>query len=157
MRSWKSSPPNQMMSDRLLRLRPRTRPFVMTSRDSPNGIAVFGSTVPFFSQLRVLAVTLDEERTFDYHISGIVRVCNYYLRALRHIRPFVDLDTANTITCSLICTRLDHCNAILYWVTKQNIGRFQRVQSSLALVVCLWPYKSSASRLVRTGSHCRNE
>ena len=47
------------------------------------------------------------------------------IRTLCHIRPLVDQDTANTIACSLVCTRLDYCNAILYGVTKQNIDRLQ--------------------------------
>ena len=82
--------------------------------DTSNGIAMSGSIVPFSSKLRVLGVTLDEKLTFDVHISGIVRACNYHLRALRHIRPLVDQDTANTIASSLVCARLDYCNAILY-------------------------------------------
>ena len=74
---------------------------------------------------------------------------NYHLRALRHIRPSVDQDTANTIACSLVRTRLDYYNAILYGVTKQNIGCLQRVQNSHVRVVCLAPHWSFASRFRR--------
>ena len=117
--------------------------------NTSNGVGVFGSILPFSSKQRVLGMTLDELLTFDDHISGIVRACNYHLRALQHIRLLVAQDTANTIACSLVCARLDYCNAILYRVTKQNIGRLQRVQNPLAGVVCLPPYRSTASRLRR--------
>ena len=109
----------------------------------PTGL-LSGYIVPFSSKHRILGVTLDEKPTFDDE-----RACNYHLRGLRHIRLLVDQNTANTIVCSLVCARLDYCNAILYGVMKQNIGRLQRVQNSLARVVCLAPYRSPASRLRR--------
>ena len=82
----------------------KTEAFVAGTRqqaakfDTSSGIAVSGSIVPFSPKLCALGVTLDEELTFDDHIIGI----------------------------ALVCTRLDHCNAILYRVTKQSIGRLQR-------------------------------
>ena len=103
--------------------------------------------MPFSSKQLVFGVTLNAKVTLDDHISGIMQACNYHLRSLRHKRPLVDLDTTNTIACSLACTRLEYCNAILYRVTKQNIGRLHRVQNSLARVVRLAPYRSSAPRL----------
>ena len=117
--------------------------------DTSSEKAESGSIVPFSLKLRVLGVTLDEKLTFDDHISGIVQTGNYHLWALRHIRPLVDQDTANTIACLLVCTRLDYCNTILYGVKKQNIGRLQHVQHSLARIVCLAPYRSFNSRLRR--------
>ena len=131
----------------------------VTKFNTSNWIAVSGFIVPFSSKLRELGVNLCEELTFDENISRIVRACNYPLRALQYIRLFVFQDTATTIACLLVCTKLDYCNAILYGVTKQDIGRLQHVQNSLARVVRLAPCRSSASRLhcTCTGSQYRNK
>ena len=66
--------------------------------DTSNEIAVSGSIRPLSSKQRVLGVTLDEKLTFDDHISGIVRSCNYHLRNLRHIPPLVDQDSRTPLT-----------------------------------------------------------
>jgi len=42
---------------------------------------------------------------------------------------------ANTIACSIVHTRLDYCNSLLYGATDKNIKRLQRVQNTLARVV----------------------
>jgi len=35
----------------------------------------------------------------------------------------------------MIGTRIDYCNAILYWTTKANVHKLQRVQNSIARIV----------------------
>jgi len=39
-----------------------------------------------------------------------VRSCNYHMYALRHIRPLLTLDTAKTITHTVVSSRLDYAN-----------------------------------------------
>ena len=62
--------------------------------------------------------------------------CNYHIRALRHIRPLLSYDLACQIACSIVASRLDYCNSILYNTSVTNILRLQRVQNNLARVVC---------------------
>ena len=54
---------------------------------------------------------------------------------LRHIRPLLSHDVANTVACSIVSSHLDYCNALLYCTTQKNITKLQRVQNSLARVV----------------------
>ena len=107
------------------------------------GIVVSGSIVQFAAKLHVLGVTLDSYLSLDDHVTGAVRACNYHLRALRHILPLITRDAANTIACSIVCSRLDYCNTILYGVSDYNISRLQRVQNALARTVCAAPYRSA--------------
>lgn len=115
-----------------------------------SGLAVSDVVIPFVAKPKVLGVTLDSHLSFDDHITGVVRACNYHLRALHHIRHLIDREAANTMACSIVCSRLDYCNSVLYGVTDANIGRLQRVQNSLARVVYNAPYRSSATALRRT-------
>jgi len=80
-------------------------------------------------------VIIDRRLTFESHISEVVKSCNYHLRALQHIRHLVPFSTAQTLAYSLILSRLDYCNAVLYGCSAGAIGRLQRVQNYAARVV----------------------
>ena len=90
---------------------------------------VSGSIVPFAAKLHVLGLTLDSNLSLDDHVTGTVHACNYHLRVLRHIRPLITPDAANTIACSIVCSRLDYCNIILYGVSDYNTSRLHRSHS----------------------------
>lgn len=102
------------------------------------------TVIPYTKSVRILGVTIDSHLTFDKHVTNVVQSCNYHIRSLRHIRKLIDKDTAATLACSIVSSRLDYCNALLYGITSKNMNRLQRVQNSLARVVCNAPYRSSS-------------
>jgi len=65
----------------------------------------------------------------------LVTSSNFNIRALRHIRPMLDKTVANTMACSIVSTRLDYCNSLLYGTSASNIQRLQQVQNTFARVV----------------------
>ena len=102
---------------------------------SGTGVCVAGCDVVFSVQLKSLGVILDQSLALDQHVSNIVKASNFNIRALQHIRPMLDKSVANTIACSIVSTRLDYCNSLLYGASSHNIQRLQRVQNTLARVV----------------------
>ena len=100
-----------------------------------SGVSVAGSQIAYSVNLKSLGVTIDQSLTFDQHVRNVVKASNFHIRALRHIRPMLDRKVANTIACSIVSTRLDYCNSLLYGTTASNIAKLQRVQNSLARVV----------------------
>jgi hypothetical protein len=99
------------------------------------GVCVAGSNIAFSVQLKSLGVMLDQSLSFDQHVSNIVKASYFNIRSLRHIRPMLDKTVANTIACSIVSTRLDYCNSLLYGTSTGNLQRLQRVQNTLARVV----------------------
>ena len=99
----------------------------VTKIDQSAGIMAMGASVPFVNKIWVLGVTIDSELLFDDHITSVVRACNFHIRAMRQIRHQLNQDVANTIACSIVCSRLDYCNTVLYGVTAYNISRLQRI------------------------------
>ena len=97
-------------------------------------VYVARSDIVFSVQLKSLGVTLDQNLSFDKHVGNIVKSSNFNIRALRDIRPF-NRSVANTMACSIISTRLDYCNSLLYGTSVNNINRLQRIQNTLARVV----------------------
>lgn len=100
-----------------------------------SGISISGSDIKFSVQLKSLGVTLDQNLSFDQHVKNVVKASNFHIRALRHIRPMLNREVANTVACSIVSSRLDYCNSLLYGTTAKNIAKLQRVQNSLARVV----------------------
>jgi len=42
----------------------------------------------------------------------------YHIPSLRHMRPLIDRKTAVNLACSIVASRLDYCNSVLYGVSK---------------------------------------
>ena len=84
------------------------------------GVCVAGSNIAFSVQLKSLGVMLDQSLSFDQHVSNIVKASNFNIRSLRHIRPMLDKTVANTIACSIVSTRLDYCNSLLYGTSTET-------------------------------------
>jgi hypothetical protein len=78
----------------------------------------------------------------------LCKSCFFHIRALRHIRPALTLDAAKTVACSLVGSRLDYANSILYGASEKNISRLQRVHSTLARVVAGTGYYDSSSSIL---------
>ena len=72
-------------------------------------VNVAGIDLPVADDIKVLGVTLDRHLTFDKHVSGVARSCNYHTQAICHIRHLLTTDLAQTLTCSLILSRIDYC------------------------------------------------
>ena len=78
--------------------------------DLPSSISIAGCTIGISKRLKILGVASDTTLSFDYHITNIIRACNFQLRALCHICR--RLDIARTMACSIICSRMTtamHC------------------------------------------------
>ena len=78
-------------------------------------------------RLKILGVTLDNALNFENHVANVVKSCNYHIRALRHLRRSLTKEVANTLACSIVGTRIDYCNALLYGATDKVVEKLQRV------------------------------
>ena len=93
----------------------------------PSLISVAGCAINVSERLKILGITLDATLAFDDHITSVVRACNFHMHALRHIRCSVSQDITNTIVCSILGSRLDYCNTLLFDASVKTVSRLQRV------------------------------
>ena len=89
--------------------------------------------------IKSLGVTIDKALTFNTHVDNVCKAVCFHTRSLRHVRRFVDADVANYIASSMVGSRLDYCNSLLYETSASSIARLQRLQNSLARIVTLTP------------------
>ena len=100
-----------------------------------SGLAVAGSNIAYSVKLKSLGVTLDQTLSFDQHVKEIVKASNFHMKAFGHFRPVLDRSVANTIACSIVTSRLDYCNSLLYGTSVANTAKLQRVQNTLARII----------------------
>ena len=98
-------------------------------------VNIAGTQVSISDTITTLGVKLDSQLTFNSHISSVSKSCYYHIRSLRHIRKSLTDDMAKSIAVSLISSRLDYANSLLYGISQTNIGKLQRIQNSLARLV----------------------
>jgi len=119
--------------------------------DTSAGIDVNGANVEFIQFVKQLeGVTLDEDLTLDRHVTEIIRYCSYHTRALRHIRPLIDLPTAMMVAQGVVTSRLDYCNGLLYGTSTRNVDRLQVAQSTLARAMFHGIWSSFATDMRRS-------
>ena len=63
--------------------------------------------------------------------------------------PIVDRSGTHTLACSLILTRLEYCNSVLYSAPVSSIQKLQRVQNNAVRIVLQAPRRSHAKPLMR--------
>ena len=87
------------------------------------------------NEIKVLGVVLDQRLAFNKHVLAVTRSCNFHAKAIRHLRHLLSTDLAHTLACSLILTRLDYCNSVLYDAPVSSIQKLQCVQNNAARIV----------------------
>ena len=106
--------------------------------------------VPQAKCLKLLGVLFDSHLSFDSQISSICSSASYHLKALRHVRKFLDTKTANTVACAFIASKFDYCNGILSDISERNISRLQRIQNAASRVVLNNHRRDSATANLKT-------
>jgi len=69
------------------------------------------------------------QRLRQYHVSSYIKV------RLRRIHTVLSDDTAKSINCSNVMSKLDYCNSLLYGMPKITTDKLQHPQNVLAHVV----------------------
>jgi len=113
-------------------------------------VEVAGSRLQVAPKLKSLGVTIDSRLRFDCHAKDVARACNYHTRALRHVLSLLSDDLAQTVVCSIVASRLDYCNAMLYGAPATTFDVLQRAQNNLARVVCQRGGRTDAKPLLRS-------
>ena len=85
---------------------------------------------------RNLGVIFDENLDFKKHISSICRSSYFQIRQIRPIRSSLDRNSAIILANSIVHSKIDYCNSLLYGLPASSTIRLQYVQNSLARVVC---------------------
>ena len=89
------------------------------------------------SSCKSLGVMLDNHMAMDVQIQSVCKSTLYHIRNISAIRQLIPQTAAAALVHSLVTSRLDYCNSLLYGVPACKLQQLQRVQNIAARVVTL--------------------
>ena len=104
---------------------------------SPITIVIGDATVPAVPSARNIGAVIDDRLSMAGQVSSICRSCYIQLRDINQIRPYITQECAATLVHSLVTSKLDSLNSLLYGVPDYLIKRLQLVQNNAARIVTL--------------------
>ena len=94
-----------------------------------------GNSISPTNEVKNLGATFDSGNTFASHITKVCCACYYHLKDIRRIRKFLSVEAAALLAKSMISSRIDYCNSLLYGVNKYNVAKLQKIQNALCRIV----------------------
>ena len=101
-----------------------------------------GNSISPTNEVKNLGVTFDFGNTFVSRITKVCCACYYHLKDFRHIHKFLSVETIALLANSMINSRIDYYNSLLYGVNNFNMAKLQKIQNALCRIV-LRLYKTS--------------
>ena len=108
---------------------------VNRSRHTLSTISFGDVEISASTHAKSLGVTFDQFLSMEKHISEVCRSSYFHLHNLARIRKCLDRHTAEIMVHSLITSRLDYCNSVLYGASAGSLRRLQMVQNSAARIL----------------------
>ena len=102
-------------------------------------ISVGDSIMLQSSKVRDLGVIFVQSLSFDDYISGVCCSTHFHLRNIGRIRSLLSYEATAQLLHTLITTRIDYCNSLLYNLPKYSIGRLQKIQNQAARILIRTP------------------
>ena len=99
-----------------------------------------------FLHVRNLGVTLDQNLSFQQHVSRTCQISYFKLRRINSICHYLSQDAPKTLISAFVLSRIDYCNSLLADCPKQLVHKLQKVQNNAARLICRTQVRSHISR-----------
>ena len=94
-----------------------------------------GTVLSDVSCVKNLGMYFDKAISMEQQASAITRSCFQQIRNIGRIRSLISVDACRTLVSSLVISRLDYGNALLYGTNNNIISKLQRVQNTAARLI----------------------
>ena len=94
-----------------------------------------GTCIRFSDIVKNLGFKLDKFLTLEPYVNSTVALCYKQLKDISSIRNLISSNQTEMLVHSVISSRLDYCNSLLYGLNKSVIEKLQKVQNAAARVV----------------------
>ena len=82
-----------------------------------------------------LGIVMNNTLSFNDHIDEICKKVSFAIRSIGHIRRYLPYDGLKMLVNSLVISRLDYCNSVLYGIPKYHRDKLQRIQNIAARMI----------------------
>ena len=100
-------------------------------------ISIGQSEISPSTSCKSLGVMLDNHMVMDAQIQSVCKSTLFHVRNISAIRHLIPQSAAAALVHSLVTSRLDYCNSLLYGVPACKLDQLQRIQNIAARVVTL--------------------
>ena len=94
-----------------------------------------GSSIPVSTMVYNLGIFIDRELSYGPQINSVCSISYKLLRNLASVRKFLDPSDLRILVQSIIISRIDNCNSLLYGILSSNIYKLQKLQNSCARLI----------------------
>ncbi|XP_046549338.1 uncharacterized protein LOC124259276 [Haliotis rubra] len=98
-------------------------------------LSIGQAEIYFSDEVKSLGVYLDSQLTMEKQVDSLCRTCYFHLRCIRQIRHLLTTETTKILVQSLVLSRLDYANSLLFGIKKSLLQRLQKVQNTAARMV----------------------
>ena len=145
------------MDEHFLKLNPDKTEIILFTPNTPEKL--IGLEHPAIGQIRfkncvkLLGVNLDETLSLEPHINSLVSSCYYHLRYIGKLKNKLSSEDLHTLTHSVITSKLDYCNVILFGLNQNLMDKLQKVQNAAARLIHKLPKRASISDVIQKKLH----
>lgn len=98
-------------------------------------LTIGDSSITPSSTIKNLGVVFDQTLSMSDHVRSVVKTVNFHLRNIYRIRRYITFDSCNHLVRSLILSRLDYANSLLYGISEMDRVKLQRLQNRAARLI----------------------
>ena len=95
-------------------------------------LTLANSTIGIKAKAKNLGIVMDKNLLFNDHINETCKKASFAIRSIGRIRRYLPYDGLKMLVDSLVISRLDYCNSVLYGIPKYQRDKLQRIQNIAA-------------------------
>ena len=107
----------------------------MRSKPTINGAFLEGECIRFSNVVKNLGFNLDRFLDMDYHVNLTVSLCYKLLSDVARVRHLLSDSDTESLVHSIVSSRLDYCNSVLFGINKCLVQKYQNVQNYAARII----------------------
>ena len=94
----------------------------------PYNLTVGGATIKPVVSVRNLGAHFDTHRSMQHHVGAVCKKCNFQLRRIKSIRPYITKRVCQSLVIALVVSSLDYCHALLLEIPEYHLTPLQKIQ-----------------------------
>ena len=132
----------EWMNSYFLKINPdKTEIMLLLPKSLKDSITINGcifnddNCIRFTNFAKLLGFILDKHLTCNIHVNSVVSMCYKLISDVGKIRHLLSAKETEMLVHSIIGSRLDYCNSLLYGIDKNVLDKYQKVQNAAARLV----------------------
>jgi len=93
------------------------------------------ATIDIVDKVKNLGVFLDSNLSMEHQLNNLVKSLSWQLKKISSIRHFISGEVTVKLVVTLVFSKLDYCNAMLFGIPQCMLKRLQIVQNNAARLV----------------------